>query len=32
MDAMWTARSTGRTAVVDVTQSVLNELFGQPIA
>ena len=32
MEAMRTARSTGRTAVVDVTQSVLNELFGQPIA
>jgi len=32
MGAMRNTRSTGRTAVVDETKSVLNELFGQPVA
>ena len=32
IDAMRNARTTGRTAVIDETKSVLNELFGQPVA
>ena len=32
MGAMRNARTTGRTAVIDDTKSVLNELFGQPVA